>query len=126
MAEARAILPRSDAPKSRYDGWRRGDAESPDRFRKPKVIATLALGDVVAAIAAISLSRALVGMTGAQPPGPNHLLIPFLILTFFCVRLYTGCGPSPYERFRLRTIGIVGFVAIELLVGVPNGQSCFL
>src|SRR5207253_3082916 len=31
-----------------------------------------------------------------------------------------------YERFRLRTIGIVGCVAIEFLVGVPNGQSGLL
>jgi Undecaprenyl-phosphate galactose phosphotransferase WbaP len=128
MAEAGTILPRSDAPKSRYRGWRRGDGGFADRFRKPIVAATLAFGDVGAAIAAISLSRALIGMTGAQPPGPDHLLIAFLILilTFFCVRLYTGCGPSPYERFRLRTIGIAGFVAIELLVGVPNGQSALL
>ena len=126
MADAGAILPRSDAPKSRYRGWRRVDAGFADRFRKPIVAATLACGDVVAAIAAISLSRALIGITGGQPPGPNYLLIAFLVLTFFCVRLYTGCGPSPYERFRLRTIGIVGFVAIELLAGVPNGQSGLL
>lgn len=125
MTDAGAILPRSETPKSRYPGRRRGDAGDAgfaDRFRKPIVAATLMFGDVVAAIAAISLSRALIGMTGAQPPSPNHLLIAFLILTFFCVRLYTGCGPSPYERFRLRTIGIVGFVAIELLIGAPNGQ----
>src|SRR5258708_6221832 len=122
MADAGAILPRSDVPKSRYRGWRRGGAGFADRFRKPIVAATLAFGDVVAAIAAISLSRALIGMTGAQPPGPKLFLIALLILTFFCVRLYTGCVPSPYERFRLRTIGIVGFVAIELLLRVPNGQ----
>jgi hypothetical protein len=34
MAEAGAILPRSDAPKSRYRGWRWGDAGFADRFRK--------------------------------------------------------------------------------------------
>jgi Undecaprenyl-phosphate galactose phosphotransferase WbaP len=126
MAEVGVILPRSDAPKSRYRGRRRGDRGFADRFRKPIVVATLAFGDVVAAIAAILLSRALIGMTGAQSPGPKHLLIAFLILTFFCIGLYTGCGPSPYERFRLRVIGIVGFVAIELLAGVPNGQSGLL
>jgi len=120
MADVGAIPPRSDAPKSRYRGWRRGDAGFADRFRKPIVAATLAFGDVVAAIAAISLSRALIGITDAQPPDPKHLLIAFLILTFLCVGLYTGCGPSPYERFRLRTISIVAFVAIELLVGVQN------
>jgi len=126
MAEVGAVLRRSDAPKSGYRGRRRGDAGFADRFRKPIVAATLAFGDLVAAIAAVSLSRAFIGMTGAQPPGPKYFLIAFLILTFFCVRLYTGCGPSPYERFRLRTIGIGGFVAIELLVGVPNGQSGLL
>src|SRR5437660_7854945 len=89
MADAGAILPRSVAPKSRYRGWRRGDAGFADRFRRPIVAATLALGDVVAAIAAISLSRALIGMTGVQTPAPKHLVIAFLILTFFCVRLYT-------------------------------------
>ncbi len=112
MADVGAIPPRSDALKSRYRGWRRGDAGFADRFRKPIVAATLAFGDVVAAIAAISLSRALIGITDAQPPDPKHLLIAFLILTFLCVGLYTGCGPSPYERFRLRTISIVAFVAI--------------
>jgi Undecaprenyl-phosphate galactose phosphotransferase WbaP len=122
MAEVGAIFPRSDAPKSRHRGLRRGDAGFADRFRKPIVAATLAFGDVVAAIAAVSLSRALIGMTGVQPLGPKHLLIAFLIVTFFCVGLYTGYGPSPYERFRLRTMAIVGFVAIELMVGVPNGQ----
>ncbi|NOJ43316.1 exopolysaccharide biosynthesis polyprenyl glycosylphosphotransferase [Bradyrhizobium australiense] len=123
MAEVGAILPRSDAPKSWHRGWHRGEAGFADRFRKPLVAATLASGDVVAAIAATSLSRALIGMTGMQPAGPKHLLIALLILMFFCVRLYTGCGPSPYERFRLRAIGIMGFVAIEFLVGFPNRQS---
>jgi len=117
MADAGAILSRSDAPKSRYRAWGGGDV---DRFRKAIVALTLAFGDVVAAIAAISLSRALIGMTDAQPPEPKHLLIAILILTFLCGRLYTGCGPSPYERFRLRTIGIVAFVAIELLVEVGD------
>jgi Undecaprenyl-phosphate galactose phosphotransferase WbaP len=117
MADAGAILPRSDAPKSGYRGWRSGDV---DRFRKPIVAVTLAFGDVVAAIAAISFSRALIRMTDAQPPEPKYLLIALLLLTFLCGRLYTGCGPSPYERFRLRTIGIVAFVAIELLVEVED------
>ncbi|MEH2537169.1 MULTISPECIES: exopolysaccharide biosynthesis polyprenyl glycosylphosphotransferase [unclassified Bradyrhizobium] len=122
MAEVGAILPGSDAPKSRYRGWRRGDEGFANRFRKPVVVATLVFGDVVAAIAAMSLSRALIEMTGTQPPGPQHLLIPLLILVFSCVRLYTGCGPSPYERLRLRAIGIMGLMAIELLIGLPDGQ----
>jgi Undecaprenyl-phosphate galactose phosphotransferase WbaP len=130
MSDVGTILPRSDASKSRYGGWRWDGAGFANRFRKLIVAATLAFGDVVAAVAAISLSRALIGATGAQPPSPEPLLIALLILTFFCVRLYTGCGPSPYERFRLRAIGIaigiMGLVGIELLVRVPNGQSGLL
>jgi Undecaprenyl-phosphate galactose phosphotransferase WbaP len=130
MADVGTILPRSDAPKSRYGGWPWGGAGFTERFRKPIVGATLALGDAIAAVAAVSLGRALIGMTGAQPPSPKHLLIGLLILTFFCLRLYTGCGPSPYERFRLRVIGIVitvvGLVGIELLGAAPNGQPGLL
>jgi Undecaprenyl-phosphate galactose phosphotransferase WbaP len=122
MANVGAILPRSDAPKSRYPGRRSGDARLADRFRKPIVAATLVVGDVVAALAAISLSRMLIAITGAQLPAPSYL-IALLVLTFFCVGLYTGCGPSPYERFRLRAIGITGLVMVELLIGISNGQS---
>jgi Undecaprenyl-phosphate galactose phosphotransferase WbaP len=126
MAEVGAILPRSDTPKSRYRGWRTGGVGSADRYRKPIVTAMLAFGDVGAAIAAIFLSRALIGISGAQPPGPKLPLIAALIFTFFCVGLYNGCGPSPYERFRLRTIAIAGFVVVEVLIGVPNGQAGLL
>jgi Undecaprenyl-phosphate galactose phosphotransferase WbaP len=126
MAEVGAILPRSDTAKSRYRGWRRHGTGSAARYRKPIVIVTMALGDVVAAIAAISLSRALIGMSGVQLPGPKPFLIAILIFASFCVGLYTGCGPSPYERFRLRTIAIVGFVVIQFMVGVPNGRAVLL
>jgi Undecaprenyl-phosphate galactose phosphotransferase WbaP len=126
MAEAGATLPRRTAWKSGYRGWQRGDAGLVDRFRKPVVAASLIFGDVVAAIVVISLSRALAEITGMEPPDTKHLPIALLILTFFCVHLYTGCGPSPYERFRLRTIGIAGFVAIDLLIGIPVGHPGLL
>src|SRR5258707_15088821 len=85
MAEVGAIFPRSDAPKSRYRGWRRSDAGFADRFRKSIVAATLACGDIVPAIVAVSLSRAVMGMTGAQPPGPHLPLKGCLLLMFFFV-----------------------------------------
>src|SRR5258708_6622413 len=122
MAEAGAALARRAASKCSYRGWQRGDDGFIDRFRKPVVAASLISGDVVAAIAAISLSRALTEMAGLGLPDTRALPIAFLILTFFCVHLYTGCGPSPYERFRLRTIGIVGYVAIDLLIAFPVGR----
>ncbi len=122
MSETGAILPRRAASKSGYRGWQRGDAGFIDRFRKLVVAASLISGDGIAAIAAISLSGAFAEMTGMEPPDTKHLSIAFLILAFFCIRLYTGCGPSPYERFRLHTIGIGGFVSIDLLIGFPVGQ----
>jgi Undecaprenyl-phosphate galactose phosphotransferase WbaP len=122
MAEVGAILPQRAASKSSYGGWRRNGAGVANRFRKPVVIASLMSGDVTAAIAAISLSWVLMEMAGMELPDARRLPIAFLILMFFCLRLYTGCGPSPYERFRLRTIGIVGFAAIDLLIAFPASQ----
>jgi Undecaprenyl-phosphate galactose phosphotransferase WbaP len=121
MAEVGAILPRRPALKSGFPGWRRGEAGHVDRIRKPVVVASLMMGDVIAAIFATSLGPTLLAMTGIDLPNNQRLPIAVLILTFFCLRLYTGCGPSPYERFRLRFIGIVGFVAVDLLIGFHSG-----
>jgi len=121
MAEVGAILPRRAAPKSGFPGWYRGDAGYVDRIRKQFVIALLISSDVIAAIFATSIGPALLATTGIDLSNDKRLPIAFLILTFFCLRLYTGCGPSPYERFRLRAIGIVGFVAVDLLIGFDSG-----
>jgi Undecaprenyl-phosphate galactose phosphotransferase WbaP len=122
MVEVGAIGPRRASSKSGYRSWHRGDAGFVDRFRKRIVAASLIFGDVVAAIAAVALSRALMEMSNVEPQDAGRLPIALLILIFFCLQLYAGCGPSPYERFRLRTIGIVGFVTIDLLIGLPLGQ----
>ena len=122
MTEAGAILSQTDAPKSRYRGWRRGDTGFAGRFRKPIVAATLAFGDVVSAIAAISLSRALIGMTGAQTSGRNYLLIAFLILMLFCVRLYTGCGPSVLN-LKFGGLRIDSIIADSLVFGRAGDGS---
>jgi len=122
MAEASVVLSRHAASSGDYRGLLGGDARHLRRFRKSIVIASLVSGDAVAAIAAISFSRTLLAAAGVQPPAASHLPVVFLIMAFFCVRLYTGCGPSPYERFRLRTIGIATFIAIDFLVGIPAGQ----
>jgi hypothetical protein len=122
MVEAGATLPQRAAAKRGYSSWHRGDASFVDRFRKPIVAGSLICGDVVAAIAAISLSRGLMEIAGTEPPDRKHLSIAFLIVAFFCAHLYTGCGPSPYERFRLRTIGITAFIAIDVGIGFSAGQ----
>jgi Undecaprenyl-phosphate galactose phosphotransferase WbaP len=124
MAETGATLPRRAASTSDHRGWRKGDAGLVERFRKPIVAAALISGDVVAAIAAIALIRE--GLAGTELPGARHLSIAFLILMFFSVGLYRGCGPSPYERFRLRMISIMGFVAFDFIIGYPVGEPALL
>jgi Undecaprenyl-phosphate galactose phosphotransferase WbaP len=120
MAEASTtLLQRHTATETSYRGWRRYDELLVARFRKTFVAASLMSWDFVAAIATISFSRLLMLTVGLEPTNTKHLPIAFLILTFLCLRMYTGCGPSPYERFRLRSIGVVGFVSIDFLIGIP-------
>jgi hypothetical protein len=83
------------------------------RYRKQIVVASLVCGDLAAALIAISCTHFLIRMTGLLSPGPQHVTAPFVVLAFFAVGLYTGSGPAPYERFRLRTAGIAGFIAIS-------------
>jgi Undecaprenyl-phosphate galactose phosphotransferase WbaP len=117
MSESGAVLPRRAASKSSSRSWLRRDGGVIDRFRKQIVAAALMSGDSIAAFAAVSLSGAFTKMTGLEPANTKHLPTALLILAFLCVGLYTGCGPSPYERFRLRTIGIAVFIAVDLLIG---------
>jgi Undecaprenyl-phosphate galactose phosphotransferase WbaP len=126
MSESGAVLPRRAASKSSNRSWLGRDGGVIDRFRKQIVAAALMSGDGIAAFAAVSLSGAFTKMTGLEPAGTKHLPTALLILAFLCVGLYTGCGPSPYERFRLRTIGIAGFIAIDLLIGDFVGNPSLL
>jgi hypothetical protein len=126
MLEGGAVLSRREASKSGNRSWQWRDSGVIDRFRKRIVAAALMSGDSVAAFAAVSLSGALTKMIGLEPTDTKHLPTAFLILALLCVGLYTGCGPSPYERFRLRTIGIAGFTAIDLLIGDPVDNPSLL
>ncbi|TPV99358.1 MAG: hypothetical protein USCAAHI_01191 [Beijerinckiaceae bacterium] len=123
MAESGATLLRRASSRS---GWRSSGAGFIKRFRKPVVGASLICGDLVAAFAAIWSSDALIRLAGLLPPNTRLIVVPFLVLTLFAAGLYTGSGPSPYERFRLRTRGIAGFVAIDLFVELPAGQPGYL
>jgi Undecaprenyl-phosphate galactose phosphotransferase WbaP len=90
------------------------------RYRKQIVVASLVCGDLAAALIAISCTHFLIRMTGLLSPGPQHVTAPFVVLAFFAVGLYTGSGPAPYERFRLRTAGIAGFIAISSVATLPE------
>jgi Undecaprenyl-phosphate galactose phosphotransferase WbaP len=116
MAEVGVILPQRAALKSGFSGRHRREVGYVDRIRKPIVTASLISSDIIAAMAAASLGRALTTLTSIELPSGEDLSVALLILIFLCLRLYTGYGPSPYERFRLRAIGIVSFTAVDLLI----------
>jgi Undecaprenyl-phosphate galactose phosphotransferase WbaP len=116
MAQASTTLPQHSTMAAGYRGWRKYDELFVARFRKVIVAASLMSWDFAAAATAISLSRLLAPTLGLEPTNTRHLPVAFLILSFFFLRLYTGCGPSPYERFRLRAIGVGVYVAIDFLI----------
>jgi Undecaprenyl-phosphate galactose phosphotransferase WbaP len=90
------------------------------RHRKSIVVASLLCGDLAASLAAISCTHVLVRMTGLLAPAPQRLTTLLVVLAYFLAGLYTGTGPGPYERFRLRTIAIAGFVAISAIATLPE------
>jgi Undecaprenyl-phosphate galactose phosphotransferase WbaP len=120
MAQADTVAPRPTDRKSHEWGWRQHAEALSKRFRRPIVVGSLVLGDLVTALVALTISKWALSLWSDLPLGAQELPATALILMFFCVRLYTGCGPSPYERFRLRTIGILCFVALNLLIALPS------
>jgi Undecaprenyl-phosphate galactose phosphotransferase WbaP len=90
------------------------------RYRKPIVVASLICGDLAAALAAILCMHLLIAMTGLPSPPRQRVTASFVVLAFFVVGLYTGSGPGPYERFRQRTIGTAGLIAISTIATLPE------
>src|SRR5262249_8353515 len=90
------------------------------RYRRPIVMAALMCSDLAATLIAISCTHWLLRMTGLRSPAPRHLTASLVVLAFLAAGLYTGSGPGPYGRFRLRTIGIAGFVAISTIAMLPE------
>lgn len=120
MAEVSASLLRRHASLGDgYHTWRKYNDYVAARFRRIIVAASLMSWDFAAGIAAFALTRVLTKAVGLEPPNTKHLPVALLVFFFFCLRLYTGCGPSPYERFRLRAMGVVAFVASDFLIGMP-------
>ena len=82
--------------------------------------ATLASADLAVSLAAIGLGDAAVDRGSAVGPPPTVFAV--LIVAFYLgLGLYGGCGPSPCERFRLRALGVLAVVTVDLLVSVTNG-----
>jgi Undecaprenyl-phosphate galactose phosphotransferase WbaP len=82
--------------------------------------ATLASADLVASLAAVGLADSATDR--GYMVGPPPAVLAVLIFVFYLgLGLYGGCGPSPYERFRLRALGVIAVVTVDLLISVTNG-----
>ncbi len=119
MADANAIFSQGVTEERDYRGWGSGRARFVDHLRKPVVATSLVSGDIVAAVVAISLNRTVMELAGIELPRAREMMVALLILMLFVVGLYSGTGPSPYERFRLRALAVAGFVATNLLLRIP-------
>jgi len=97
----------------------------PARFRsigrRTFVGAALLLGDLIAAWLAAELVQALVHLAAQDPTPLPHLHPGLIVLVFLAQGLYSGSGLSPCERFRLRGIGVLLFVALDFLVVSGSG-----
>jgi Undecaprenyl-phosphate galactose phosphotransferase WbaP len=94
------------------------------RYRRLVVVTSLICGDLIAALAATWCADLVAKRTGTSTPAPPLVAAALVVLTFFLIGLYTGSGPGSCERFRLRTIGIAGLIAISSAAKLPQ-QSIF-
>src|SRR5262245_9487835 len=82
-------------------------------LRRTPVGGALAIGDVLVVLAVLRISGLLFG-ENSQHIADNMLRAsPLLIGIYWAAGLYTGLGPSPFERLRLRTLGALVFCAVR-------------
>ena len=93
-------------------------------LRRRFIVGTaLVSGDFVAALVATSFSDLLVNRAAATDQASAAVSAALLIAVYLSLGLYVGCGPSPCERFRLRALGVLAFVTMDLLIAAMNGLS---
>jgi Undecaprenyl-phosphate galactose phosphotransferase WbaP len=78
-------------------------------------------GDLVAVLLATSFSDLLVKHAAATDQASASLPAALLIAVYLSLGLYLGLGPSPCERFRLRALGVLAFVTMDLLIAATSG-----
>jgi len=92
-------------------------------LRGVAVGAALMVGDFFASLLAIVASRTLVSLTpwAADAAEQAHLPFAALLLVFLTLGLYLGSNRSPYGRFRARVVGILLFIALDMLLMPRSG-----
>ncbi len=121
MADVGATLSPHGEPKPEHLGLRqRSGIGSIAGSRRLIVAAALASGDLVVGLVGVVVAVKLLDRAGAFE-AESAIWVPVCIqlLMLFTCGLYTGCGPSPYERFRMRVLAIAGFVAIDFTLHLP-------
>lgn len=90
--------------------------------RRSIVAAALALGDLTTALGSAQLATLFVDFVLAGPHGGGAVFFaaPLLLVVNWDRGLYTGRGPSPIERLRLRTLGILGFITAAYILAAPT------
>jgi Undecaprenyl-phosphate galactose phosphotransferase WbaP len=90
------------------------------RYRTVTVAAALFIGDLVAAWASISSEAFFIGLTGLKAAAAQLATATLLVPALALAGLYDRSGRCPYERFRQRTFGIAGFVALVSFFDLPT------
>jgi Undecaprenyl-phosphate galactose phosphotransferase WbaP len=86
--------------------------------RRCLVVLTLLVTDFFAGLTAVC-SAAII--THASVPIAAELIVVSIIL-YACLNLYTGFGPSPYERLRLRARGVLLLAAVAIVSTIATKE----
>lgn len=103
---------------SRRDKLMREQRASFGPVRRLIVASALATCDLTAAGVGTRMAETLIYRFAAPEHTAVSLPAALLVAVHLSLGLYCGTGPSPYERFRLRGLGALAFVAMNLLVAI--------
>ena len=83
-------------------------------LRRTTVAGALVVGDMLVMLSVLQLSGFVLSGNSQHQTLRDHALAAsaVLISIFWASGLYAGMGPSPFNRLRLRTLGVLAFCAI--------------
>ena len=91
------------------------------RYRRSTVVACQFFADGLVTYFSVRIAELAAALTGSPVRHISALaLITALTICFSCLGLYTGSGPSPFERFRLRFLGFLLITGALLIALLPS------